>query len=93
MEITPGDGLWLVSFSGSGSGSAQGSVADFAIHRGSVLHIHSQRTIDGNDNVPMHTQALVTGGAAVVISVRARISSGTFTIRNRDLIVLRVTQL
>ena len=97
MTVTPIAGTWWVSFSSSGNGSAQNADLDFAIFMdGSVVSGTTRRNghqsgQQNKDTVrPMHTQAIIATTGTEVIDVRYKTSSGTFSVYERNLILVRV---
>jgi len=94
---TPEAGTWLVMFSSSGKGSVANSALDFAVHVDGTIVSDSQRKLgynSGGQNMDtvqnIYTQAVVTTTGIEVVDVRYKTSSGTFTIYERNIILLRL---
>jgi len=98
MEVTPISGTYMVSFSGSAENTTQSQdEVDYAIFRDSTIVSDSERTFgySGNNNnkevrVSIHTQTIVTANGSEIITTKYRIDSGTFTIYNRNMILLKI---
>jgi len=97
MTSTPAAGTYLVTFSASGSNSAGTSDSTYAIHVGAAVVQRSERNIAwGGGNATndfetaLHSQAIVTVNGAEVIDVRYKVTTGTFTVHERNMILLRL---
>ena len=97
MTVTPGAGTYLVMFSASGNGSIGAGDYRYGIHANAVLVAQSERrqnigggTQVGDVAMAMHSQCLVTVTAGQAIDVRYKASSGTYTVHQRNLILVKV---
>lgn len=97
MTITPAAGTYLAMFSSSGNGSATGSDMEYTIFSGGAQVTHSERNLNfgGGNNVNgtdmgMHSQAVVTVNGAQAIEVHYRVNTGTFTVHERSLILIKL---
>ena len=97
MTITPAAGTWMVMFSTSGSGNQQNANMDIAIYKNGTIvadtlrkqgYFSSQANADTKRNI--YTQSIVTTNGSEAIDVRYKVSAGTFTIHERNLILVRV---
>lgn len=97
MTTTPASGTYMVSFSASGDISNGNADADYAIHNDGSIVTHSLRHLGhdggahtGGFKVTFYTQAIVTVNGSQAIDVRYKTSSGTFTVDERSMILLKV---
>jgi hypothetical protein len=97
MSITPPAGKYVANFSCSGRGSSYNKEMDIAIHKDGVIIAESQREMglhSGSQNFDtirtMNTQATVTVNGSEAIEVMFRTTGGTFTVYERNLILLKV---
>jgi hypothetical protein len=97
MSLTPPAGKYIVNFSASGKGSSYNKELDIAIHKDGVIVPDSQRETglnSGSQNFDtirnMGTQATVTVTGSEAIEVMFKTTGGTFTVYERNLILLKV---
>jgi len=98
MQLTPGAGDWLVSFSTSVLLGANNSEGQFVIYSNGVAQAASRRRVaraGGSSAGFIQGVAIasfrVTGlGAAQQIDIRAQVSAGTMSIYQRNLTLLKV---
>ena len=98
MEVTPISGTYMVSFSGSADNATQSQdQVDYAIFKDSTIVSDSERNFGYSSNnnnkdvrVSIHTQTIITANGSELITTKYRIDSGTFTIYNRNMILLKI---
>jgi len=97
MTFTPPAGNYLVSFSCWGNGTNANQTKYVSLYQNGSIINHTIRRADGDMNngqrfsdFPFHTQAVVTLSGSEAIEARFSTSSGTFTIDERSLILLKV---
>lgn len=97
MTITPGAGTYLALFSSSGNVSNNGSVGNYAIFVNGTIIQHSERnknvTSNQSNNLDdaLNTQTVATVTAGQAIDVRFTINTGTFTVHERSLILVKLS--
>lgn len=95
MTTTPAAGTYTAFFSTSGEVSANNADVLYAIFEAGTIVQHTEREFDqhatANEPVPWQTQAKVTVNGAQAIDVRFLTSSGTVTVHERSLILLKVS--
>ena len=98
MTITPGAGTYLAMFSSSGHGTAANQQMMYAIFDDGVIISHTERELDFDSSgtvaalrFTMHTQDIVTVADAEAIDVRFQISTGTFTVNERSLVLIKLS--
>ena len=99
MTITPAAGTYLVMFSSSSEMDSddEGEVAIF-VNNSQVGHSTREVRINGagliavvaDGSFPTHTQHIATVNGSQAIDVRAREITGTMTIGERSLILLKI---
>jgi len=97
MTVTPGAGIWMVTYSSSGRGSLADKNMEIAIYKNNVIIPNTLRQMGKNSGAAnkntvrnLHTQAILTTTGAEAIDIRYQISGGTFTMFDRSLILLKV---
>lgn len=93
LSSTPPAGKYLVSFSASGRIASARNTGYFAIAVDGVSISNSERTIDVSANgaiCNLHTQTIVTVNGTQSVDVVFKITSSSFTIDNRNLILKKL---
>jgi hypothetical protein len=98
MTSTPVSGTYMVSFSASGQHSSGSADATYAIYNGGSIVADSERNFGWNGGshtngfvVSMHSQVIITVNGSQAVEVKYKDGgTGTFTIYNRSLILLKV---
>lgn len=96
MTVTPAAGTYLATFSSSGNLSVTNMTANYAMHNNGTIVSHSERDIrtGGGQTTGMysalHSQVIVTVTGSEAIDVRFLTPGGTFTIRERSLILIKL---
>lgn len=88
MTQTPGAGTYIVIFSGSMQNSSASNTTETNVYSNGVLVADSERRHDGNSASAFTCFAKVTVGAGQAIEGRWRVSAGTGTMHERQLIVI-----
>lgn len=101
MEITPGAGTYLITFSASSNITVNNTKANYAIHIvdnvpaipvASIIQ-HTERDFRrGNQNIrsALHTQSVETISATDSIAIYFKTDAGTINIREKSLILIRL---
>ena len=97
MTITPASGTYLAMFSTSGGVGSNNATGHWAIHVGGTIVSHSERQLitgggptSGMED-SMMTQAIVTPNGSQAVDVRYQTSTGTFTMHERSLTLIRLS--
>lgn len=100
LSATPASGVYYCSFSATGSGNTDGNDLEYALQYGATLIGHSDRDAEfitggvtslANLRFGFHTQAIITVNGSQIVSAMARTNTGTFTIRQRSLSLIRIS--
>ena len=97
MTVTPASGTYLVMFSASGNLSNANATGLYGIHNNGTLTGHSERVIStaGGQTVGIneafHSQSIETVTGVEAIDVRYQLDTGTFTVHERSLILIRLS--
>jgi hypothetical protein len=98
MSITPSAGTYKVDFSCSGSGTNTNNSYLVSIFINEQQETASERElfISGNPvtgiRVPFHSQAIITANGSQTIEARFRVTAGTFSIYERNLAIIQLSQ-
>ena len=97
MTSTPAAGTYLVTMSASGYGNNNGQDMQVALYTGNSKINHSERDYgydsggDADDlRFAIHTQAVITVNGSQTISAKYRESGGTFRIKERSLVMMKL---
>lgn len=93
MTSTPASGTYLVTFSSSGAGSSNNGSYQWSIYVAGTLVTHTERLMgaaSGTRNGVLHTHTIATVNGSQTIDVRYLASTGTFTVRERSLILIKL---
>lgn len=98
MSIIPSAGTYFVTFSSSGSGTSTGADLEYSIYVAGVIIPHSARKMNINGDLitsnyvtSMHTQDIITVNGAQSINIMFKTNSGTFTVFERSMILMRLS--
>ena len=97
MTITPGAGTYLVMFSSSGNGSNNNTTLSYAIFNNGTIISHTERIMSiaaqqvTGRNTAIYTQTTTTVAAGQAIDVRYRTTGGTFSVHERNLILVQLS--
>lgn len=97
MTVTPAAGTYFVTFSSSVLLNASGEGLDYGLYVGGVLRTHTQRSSAAADSFgtptdeqSLHTQGIFTVNGSQAIDARVISETGTATIHQRSLILIRL---
>lgn len=97
MTLTPPAGTYFATFSSSVLLNASGEGLDYGLYVGGALQAHTQRSTlvtdtfgTPTDEQAMHTQGIFTVNGSQAIDVRVITETGTATIHQRSLILIRL---
>lgn len=98
ISSTPAAGTYMVSFTASGKGNSDDQEMQVCIYNDGSAVAHTERDYgfeaDANNNdrrFAIHTQALVTVNGSQTIDVRYKTNTGTFSIYERSMVLLKVS--
>lgn len=97
MTLTPPAGTYFATFSSSVLLNSSGEGLDYGIYVGGSLQTHTQRSSAAadsfgtpTDDQALHTQGIFTVNGSQAIDVRVISETGTATIHQRSLILIRL---
>ncbi len=91
MTNLPASGTYIINLSTSGTGDDVNGFADYAIFKAGSIIQHTERTIKGDREGLVHSQAIVSLNGSEAIEIKFKTDTGAVTVHERNLIFIRVS--
>jgi len=97
MTFTPAAGTWLAIYSAAGMISSKETSSFFGIFNNGTIVSNSERCVNQGGNhdhpfdMPVYTATMVTTTGSEAIDVRYKTADGTFTMKTRSLVLIKMS--